>query len=79
MPALVRAGMLGVARSLPISPKGRDGGEVMRSYSACGEGRDKRSWPAPALVSSLGPRSLARPRSFGLILADVLWATQTAN
>jgi hypothetical protein len=40
----VRADVLGGARSLPIPSRGRDGGEVVRSCTACGEGRGKRSW-----------------------------------
>jgi hypothetical protein len=33
----------------------------------------------PALAFGLGPRSLAGPRLFGLILAGVSWAAQAAN
>jgi hypothetical protein len=52
---------LGIAQSLPIPPRGQDGGEVMRSYAACGEGSEKGSWPTPALVFGPGPHSLAGP------------------
>jgi hypothetical protein len=38
VPTLVRAGMLGGARSLPVPLKGQDRGEVVRSCGARGEG-----------------------------------------
>ena len=34
---LVRTGVLDGARSLPIPPRGRDGGEVVWRHVACGE------------------------------------------
>ena len=79
MPVPIRAGMLGGARSLPVPLRGRDGGEVVRSFVACGEGRGKRSWLTLAFVFGLGPHSLVGPRSFGLILAGVPWAARAAN
>jgi hypothetical protein len=42
MCALVRAGVLGGARPFSIPPRGRDGGEVMRSWVVYGEGRGER-------------------------------------
>jgi hypothetical protein len=38
VPALIRADVLGRARSLPVPPRGQDEGEVVRSYIARGEG-----------------------------------------
>jgi hypothetical protein len=79
VPTLVRAGVSGRIRSLPVPPRGRGGGEVVRRSSAFDEGRGKRSWPTPALVLGPGPHGLAGPRSFGLIPAHVPWAALAAD
>jgi hypothetical protein len=63
----------------PSLPRIGGGGEVMCRSSACDEGKEERSWPTPASVLGLGPRSLARPRSFGHIPTHVPWVAREAD
>jgi hypothetical protein len=71
--------MMGRARPLLVPPRGWVDRGVMRRGAACGEGRGKGSWPSPTLVLGVSSCSLARPRSFGLILASVPWAARAVN
>jgi hypothetical protein len=66
--------MPGCARPLPIPPRGRDDGEVVCLLVRCVAKSDE--WVMASLHLSAWPGflGLAGPRSFGLLLADILWA-----
>jgi hypothetical protein len=61
---LVKAGMFGCARPLPVPPRGWYGGEVVRLLCVMWPRRKEGSWPSLSLA-------LARPRLFGPLLTDV--------
>jgi hypothetical protein len=74
MPILVRTGVPSYDRPLPIPPRGWDGGEVVRlvcraTESAEGVATSLRLNAWPGFLGSAGPRS------FGPLLADLLWDT----
>ena len=79
MLVLVRAGTLGGARPLPVPYEGWDGGEVMRPLSAARLRQEEGIAATPGLRVRVGLLSLARPRSFRPLLADILWAAWPAN
>ena len=53
MPILVRTGLPGCARSLPVPPRGQDGGEVVSLSCVVQLNLLKGSWPASALALGL--------------------------
>ena len=79
MLTLVRAGMLGYVRPLPIPSRGRDGGEIVRLSSVVRLRREEGVVADPSLSGWPGWLSLTGPRSFGPSLAEILRATWLAN
>ena len=79
MLVLVRGGTLGDARPLPIPFRGCDVGEVMRLSSTMWLGQEGGVMANPDLILQPDLLGLARPQSFGLIQASVIWAIRAAN
>jgi hypothetical protein len=79
MPVPVRASTLGWTRPLPVPSRGRDGEEVVRPSSAMGLRQEEGIVADLGLSIRPGLLSLAGPRSFGPLLADMLRAAWPAN
>jgi hypothetical protein len=75
----VRASTLGWVRPLLVPPRGQDGGEVVNFLCVMRLSQKGEVVANPSLGVRPGSPSLARPRSFGLLLADILWAAWPAN
>ena len=79
MLALVRTGILGGARPLPVPSRGRDGGEVVRLSSTVQLRQEEEVMADPSLSVRPGLLGLAGPRLFGPSLTDILRAAWPAE
>jgi hypothetical protein len=71
--------LTGSVQHLPIPSRGQDGGEVVHP-SIDARPRHKEGVMAnPSLSVWPGSLGLARPQSFGPLLADMLWAVWPSN
>ena len=68
MLSLVRAGVFGWARPLPVPPRGQDSGEVVRPSSVMRLRQEEGVVADPGFSDWPDPLSLVGPRSFGLKL-----------
>jgi hypothetical protein len=75
---LVRAGVLGRARPLPVPSRGRDGGEVVHPSSVVRLRKEEGVVVDPGLSVRPGLLGSARLQSFGPLLAGVLQAAWPA-
>ena len=78
MPVLVRVGMIGWARPLPVPSKGHDGAEIVRLSSTVWLRHEGGVMADPSLGVQPGSLGLAGPQLFGLSLAGVLRAARPA-
>jgi hypothetical protein len=76
---LIRADTLGNTRPLPIPSRGQDGGEVVHPSSVAWPSHEEGVMANPNLSVWSGSLGLPGPRSFGPLLADMLWAAWPSN